>query len=128
MYKLASCSLTVVGLRHLTHILTRCPVPQPEASVSSSSSSSTSVPALLSFVHLHALVFKSRGLVDEDTPECVKNLSGQEAAAIGKTFDALVVKKEAGVAEKLAEGNDEEVLEGVSCESASPLTELVGWT
>ena len=89
---------------------------QPEVSQSSSSSSSASVPTVLSFVHLHALVFKSRGLVDEETPECVKSLSGQEAAAIGKTFDALVVKKEAGVAEKLTEGNSEDVLEGVSCE------------
>jgi hypothetical protein len=78
-----------------------------------------SVPAILSFIHLHSLVFKSQGLLpDAETPKVVKDLSSQEAAAIGKTWHALVVEKEVGVAEKLAEGKDEEVLKGVSCESS----------
>lgn len=110
------CSLLYV--RHNEPFLTQllslsCSLPQSSPSI-------ISVPTILSFIHLHSLVFKSQGLLpDAETPKVVKNLSSQEAAAIGKTWHALVVEKEVGIAEKLAEGKDEEVLEGVSCESSS---------
>lgn len=85
--------------------------------ISLQTSSTSSVPTILSFIHLHSLVFRSQGLIpDTETPEVVKNLSSQEAAAVGKTWHALVVEKQFGVAEKLVDGIDEEVLEGVSCE------------
>lgn len=91
----------------------------PETAAVAAPSTSSSVPTVLSFLRLNSVVFPASNggfAPSQDTPEVVKQLSGQEGAAIGKIAYALLGAGGEEVAQKLVAGGEEEVLEGVTCE------------